>query len=179
MDQTEWETITIPRLAAFGIGVVVFLLLVFRSEPGFVMFLDHANLVFHEAGHPIVGLFSRRLEPYGGTIGQLFFPAALGISFWWKRQTLGVAAAGIWFFENWLNIARYLADARSMVLPLVGGPNHDWNMILSRWGLLAYDTRIAAALRGCAWAGIAAALGWVVWRAWRDRQPIQNYPALQ
>jgi hypothetical protein len=152
-----------------------FLLLVFRSEPGFVFLLDYANLLFHEAGHPIVGLFSTRLEPYGGTLGQLAFPVVWSVTFWRRGKVLGVAAGSIWFFENWFNIARYLADARTMALPLVGGGDHDWNTILSRWGLLQYDTRIAAGIRILAWLGIAATCGWVAWRAWKQRSSSQDF----
>src|SRR5208282_3324793 len=125
MQDHYWERLTRGRLAAFAAGFGVFLVVLFQSEPGFMFLLDHANLLFHEAGHPIVGLFSERLEPYGGTMGQLAFPAVLAVAFWRQRQPLGVAASGIWFFENWLNIARYLADARQMALPLVGGGDHD------------------------------------------------------
>jgi len=170
MAQREWEPVTGARLAAFAVGYGSFLLLVFHSEAGFVFLLDHANLLFHEAGHPVVGLFSFRLEPYGGTVGQLVFPIVLAVSFWGKGQTLGLAAASIWFFENWFNIARYMADARALQLPLVGSGDHDWNTILSRWGLLQYDTRIAAALTLLAWIGIATTCAWVVWSAWRDRR---------
>jgi len=170
MTEHKWDTVTGPKLAGFALGIVLFLLLLFRSEPGFMLFLDHANLLFHEAGHPIVGVFSTRLEPYGGTIGQLAFPCVLAVSFWRKRQTLGVAAAAIWFFENWFNIARYLADARTMALPLVGGGDHDWNTILYRWNLLPYDSRIATGLRIVAWTGIAVTCVWVLWRAWEDRR---------
>jgi hypothetical protein len=170
MERREWERMTGARLIGFGLGVALLLLLIFRCEPGFVVLLDHANLLFHEAGHPLVGLFSSRLEPYGGTIGQLVFPCVLAVSFWRKGQTLGFATACIWFFENWFNIARYMADARKLELPLVGGGDHDWNTILTRWDLLQYDTRIAAALKLGAWTGIAAVCAWVLWRAWQDRE---------
>jgi hypothetical protein len=169
MEQHEWEPVTSRTLLGSAVGFGLFLIVLFGSEPGFVFVLDHANLLFHEAGHPIVGLFSTRLEPYGGTIGQLVFPVVLLVSCWRKRQALGVTAAGIWFFENWLNIARYLADARRMELPLVGGGDHDWNTILSRWGLLQHDTQIAAILKILAWLGIAASCGWLAWRTWQDR----------
>jgi hypothetical protein len=56
-----------------------------------------------------------------------------------------------------------------MQLPLIGGGDHDWSTILGRWNLLAYDTRIAGALRLLGWVGICALCGWVVWRAWQDR----------
>ncbi len=169
MIEHEWEPVTRAKLAGFALGLSVFLLLVFRSEPGFIPVLDHANLLFHEAGHPLAGLLSTQLEPYGGTIGQLSFPVILGVVFWRRGQARAVAACGIWFFENWLNIARYLADARRMELPLVGGGDHDWNTILPRWGLLEYDLRIASGIRVLAWLGIAASCSWLAWRAWQGR----------
>jgi len=166
----EWEPITKGKLVGFAACLGIFLLVLFQSEPGFIVLLDHANLLFHEAGHPIIGLFSARLEPYGGTIGQLLFPGVLVVTFWRRGHALGVAACCIWFFENWLNIARYVADARSMELPLVGGGDHDWNTILSRWGLLQCDVQIATALRIGAWLGMLVICAWVSWRAWKDRQ---------
>lgn len=169
MSGKEWDPVTTGRLAGFGAGLALVLGLMAVSERGFVFLVDHANLLFHEAGHPIVGLLSTRLEPYGGTLGQLFFPAVLAISFWRKGQPLSFAGSGLWFFENWLNIARYMADARAQELPLVGGGDHDWNTILGRWNLLAYDTRLAGALTIAAWTGVAAVCAWVVWRWHRDR----------
>jgi hypothetical protein len=170
MERREWEPVTGAKLIGFGLGVALLLLLIFRCEPGFVVLLDHANLLFHEAGHPLVGLFNSRLEIYGGTIGQLAFPCVLAVSFWRKGQALGFAAACIWFFENWFNIARYMADARRLELPLLGGGDHDWNTILTRWDLLQYDTRIVAALKLGGWIGIAAICTWVLWRAWQDHR---------
>ena len=170
MPQDEWEPVTKGKLIAFGACMVLFFVILLRSEPGFMFLLDHANLLFHEAGHPIVGLLSTRLEPYGGTIGQLVFPIVLAVSFYRKRQTLGLAAGCIWFFENWLNIASYVADSRALKLPLVGGGDHDWNTILSRWGLLQCDTKFASGLRIAAWLGIVASCAWVAWRGWNDRR---------
>jgi hypothetical protein len=176
MEQREWERVTGARLLGFGIGVGVLLLLILCSEPGFVFLLDHANLLFHEAGHSVVGLFSSRLETYGGTLGQLVFPCALAVSFWRRGHALGFASGCIWFFENWFNIARYMADARALQLPLVGGGDHDWNTILTRWGLLQHDTQLAAALRLIAWLGIATTCAWVLWRAWQDRRRLAPEP---
>ena len=62
MGKHRWQKITRLQAIGFGAGFAVFLALVFASEPGFVFLLDHANLLFHEAGHPIIGLFSERLE---------------------------------------------------------------------------------------------------------------------
>jgi hypothetical protein len=123
--------------------------------------------LFHEAGHPIVGLFSRRLATYGGTVGQLVFPVVLAVSFWRKGESISFAGSVVWFFENWLNIARYMADARAQELPLVGGGDHDWANIFGRWDLMAHDTQIAAAVQAIAWVGIGASCLWVIWRWWR------------
>jgi len=169
MEPKEWEVVTLPKLLGFGLGTGLFFGAIFYCEPGFVFLVDHANLLFHEAGHPFVGMFSQPLETYGGTLGQMVFPVILAVSFWRKGQALSFAGAVIWFFENWLNIARYMADARRLELPLVGGGDHDWNTILTRWDILQYDTRIAAAVKTIGWLGMVGACAWVGWRAWRDR----------
>src|ERR1051325_10341879 len=157
MSRKDWNRVTTRSLMGFICGLAVLGVLLLASEDGFVFLVDHANLLFHEAGHPIIGLFSSRLGPYGGTIGQLVFPIALAVGFWRKDQPLSFAGSLIWFFENWLNIARYMADARAQELPLVGGGDHDWNTIFGAWQLLAYDTRIAAVVKSIGWIGMAAA----------------------
>lgn len=172
----EWEAVTLPKLLGFGLGAGLFFGAIGICEPGFIFLVDHANLLFHEAGHPFVGLFSQQLEPYGGTLGQLVFPLILAVSFWRKGQAPSCAGAVIWFFENWLNIARYLADARRLELPLVGGGDHDWNTILARWDVLQYDTRIATVLKIIAWLGMVGACVWVGWRAWQDRERVTATP---
>ena len=169
MNEQRWDPVSKLGLISFGVGAGFLLLVLFLSQSGFVFLIDHANLLFHEAGHPIVGIFSERLEPYGGTVGQLVFPVVLAVSFWKKRQPLQFAAATIWFFENFLNIARYMADSRALELPLVGGGEHDWNEILFRWNVLAFDTQIAGAVEVVGWIGISSACLWVGWRAWTDR----------
>jgi hypothetical protein len=174
MPTKNWEVVTREKFLGFVGGATLFFLLVGFSQSGFVFLLDHANLLFHEAGHVFVGFASHRLEPYGGTLGQLVFPVALAVSFWRKELPLSFAGAGIWFFQNWLNIARYMADARAQLLPLVGGGDHDWNTILGRWHLLAYDTRIAGVVRLVGWIGMMAVCVWVVWRFWRDRQEAEG-----
>lgn len=177
MPEDHWQSVTTPKLVGFSVGVALFLALLFNSEPGFIFLLDSANLLFHEAGHPIFGLFHHRLGVYGGTLGQLTFPVVLAVSFWRKGEPLSFAASWIWFFENWLNIARYMADARALVLPLVGGGDHDWQEIFLRWHVLAHDTSIASITRTAGWLGMSAAAAWVVWRAWQDRNrpPVDQF----
>jgi predicted alpha/beta-hydrolase family hydrolase len=120
---------------------------------GWVPLIDDANFGVHEAGHPLVAIFSNRLAVYGGTLMQLALPAVCTFEFWRRRDTLSFALCGIWLGQSLLSVARYMADARAMQLPLAGFSEHalhDWNLILSRWGLLQQDVLLAseAAHRG-------------------------------
>jgi hypothetical protein len=54
---STWQLI----LTSLGFGVLVYLLR--TVEDGFI-FIDHANLVFHEAGHPLFGVL-------GSTLGYM------------------------------------------------------------------------------------------------------------
>ena len=135
-----------------------------RSFDGWIPVLDDANLVFHEAGHPIVGIFSERLMVYGGTWGQLAIPLMAAVSFWQKEETTAFALSLAWFFENFLNIARYMADARAQILPLVGGGEHDWTDIFSRWHVLPHNLGIATFVAAIGWIGIFSCGLWLIYR---------------
>lgn len=169
MSESRWQAVKGRELVAFAAGMALLGFALAKSEPGFVFLLDGANLLFHEAGHPFYGLFWPRIEPYGGTMGQLTFPLILMFSFWRKSNAVGFAAAWVWLFENFLNIARYMEDSRALKLELVGGGHHDWNEIFFRWNVLSYDVEIANGARLAGWVGMGAAVLWLIWRAWRDR----------
>ncbi|HZX31832.1 MAG TPA: hypothetical protein VFF03_10815 [Rhodocyclaceae bacterium] len=148
---------------AFGLACLGFH---WFSAQGWVPLLDSANLALHEAGHPLVGIFSERAAVYGGTLFQLLFPLACGWQYRRAGNAAGVAATALWLGENLFNIARYMADARRQELPLVGGGDHDWAEIFGRWGVLHLDGRIAGMTRGL---GIILVIGAMVWlyRRWR------------
>ena len=149
--------------AATGLLVLLFMV----SEKGFIPVLDHANLAFHEAGHLFFGFLGNTMGLYGGTLGQLVFPITAAVIFFRKREFLSLGLAILWASENFLNIARYAADARSQILPLVGGGDHDWTNIFHRWGMLEADTTVASVFTGIAWTGIMGT--WLVF-AWLWRR---------
>lgn len=141
-DPVEWTPVTRPAaiaLTAFGAWIIWGH---FFSEDRWLMLLDNANLALHEAGHPLVALFSQHLSVYGGTLFQLLFPALFMRHFHRQGQRTGWIASLMWLGENLMNVARYMKDARAQVLPLVGGGDHDWTEIFSRWGVLQADVRI-------------------------------------
>lgn len=174
-----WQPVSKIKLSVFSAGLGLFILVLLRSETGHVSILDDANLLFHEAGHLIFGIFGSTLELYGGTLAQFVFPIALIIGFWRQRLAVSFAAGWVWFFENFFGVARYMADARAQALPLVGGGGHDWLEIFSRWQVLRYDTTIAAIVQICGWIGIAGAWGWLAWQALFRIRREESSPAVE
>lgn len=168
LDLGPWQPVTTEQWAgAVGFTAVVVALLV-AGDPGWTPILDSANLAFHEAGHLLYGVLGATAELYGGVLGQLTFPVVALVVFALRRQPHAVAVAAVWLCQNLMNIARYMADARAQELPLVGGGEHDFLHIFTRWDALDADTTVAAWTRGLGWLGGAAALAWLTWRWRRD-----------
>ncbi len=159
--------VTAGQLFAVAAFTVVCLGFHWFGEDGWVPLLDSANLALHEAGHPLVGIFSTRLTVYGGTLFQLAFPLLAALQFRRSANPAGIAAALVWLGENLFNVARYMADARAQELPLVGNGDHDWTEIFSRWHVLHLDGRIAGITRGIGLILMAVALVWL-YRRWRE-----------
>lgn len=150
-------------VAAFGL---MCLGIHWLSPQGWFPVLDSANLALHEAGHPLVGIFSERATVYGGTLFQLIFPLAAAWHFHGQGHAASRAASLVWLGENLFNIARYMADARTQALPLVGSGDHDWAEIFSRWGVLHLDGRIAGTTRLLGLVLIVWAVVWL-YRRWQ------------
>jgi len=146
----------------------LFLLHAARSKSGFLL-LDHVILVIHEGGHFFFGWFGETLGILGGTLGELLVPLLIAAYFVWHRQTAGVAFASFWCFENFLYIATYMADARTVALPLVGGGEHDWELLFAQWGVLQHDRAVAGVVRTLGWLGMLGSVGWLAWMALRTR----------
>jgi hypothetical protein len=128
-------------------------------------FLDYVNLAFHEAGHLVFRPLGTTLHYLGGTLGQLLVPLILAATFLLRERKPFAAAVCLWWTgESLINISIYMADARELSLPLVGGGDHDWNELFFRFGLLSEPpvrsvssgTHVAGVivmLLGLAWAG--------------------------
>ena len=134
-------------------------------------FLDGVNLAFHEAGHLFLGFGGRTLHFLGGTLGQLFFPAALVVHFRARGDAFAACVCGLWLGESAMNVAVYLGDARAQALPLVGGHVHDWHWLLGRAGLLAHCEGLAR--------GLHLAASGVVVAAWLGAARVAFKPAAE
>jgi len=162
----DWRPLSRPALLGWLVFYALFLIHAARSESSFLL-LDHVNLVIHEGGHFFFGWFGETLGVLGGTLGELLVPLLIAFYFIWHRQTAGVAFAAFWFFENFLYIAAYMADARTLALPLVGAGEHDWELLFGQWGVLQHDRAIAGVTRSLGWLGMIASIAWLVWMALR------------
>lgn len=170
--EDPWKKVPLWAMVPWLLFYVWFIFAAYRAH-GEAMFIDAVNMVTHEAGHPLFGYFGETLHLWGGTILQLFIPFALALSFVRMRELMGTAFCSFMFFENFLGIATYMADARAMALPLVsaegGGDDspiiHDWNAIFTQLGLLPHDTQIAAVVRFLGFVGMIAVTVWFGWMA--------------
>ena len=160
--------VSTPKYIGFVIGFLILAALLVFDDDGYILFIDDANLWFHEGGHFIFSLFGDTMGLYGGTLGQLIIPIICGVAFWRQESLVSVSVALLWFFENFFDIAVYMADARAQKLPLLPpGGEHDWTNILSRWGALQYDTTLATILRAVGWLGLFLTLAWTTY-LWRQ-----------
>ncbi len=163
----------LPRWAAGAwLAFYTLFLLQLARGSGFLPMIDLVFVPIHEGGHLLFGYLGHALMVAGGTLLQLLVPLALGIYFCFQRQIAGTAFCMFCFFEQFLPIATYMADARAQELPLitVGNPEfveHDWFAIFSSPGVLEPDTQIASAVRVVGWIGMIGVVGWFAWQGLR------------
>ncbi len=163
----------LPRWAAGAwLAFYTLFLLQLARGSGFLPMIDLVFVPIHEGGHLLFGYLGHALMVAGGTLLQLLVPLALAIYFCFQRQIAGTAFCMFCFFEQFLPIATYMADARAQELPLitVGNPEfveHDWFAIFSSLGVLEHDTQIASALRVVGRIGMIGVVGWFAWQGLR------------
>jgi hypothetical protein len=167
----DWKQISRPVALLASALYILFLLFAAFDRSGF-LFLDYANLMIHEAGHPLFSIFGETgfgntLTLLGGTLLELLVPLACAAYFFFRREATGVAFSAFWFFENFLYIGTYMADARTLALPLVGSGDHDWELLFTQWNLLLHDQQIGHAIRTFGWLGMLASVAWFAYRSFR------------
>ncbi len=127
------------------------LLVLTFAGAGWVPLLSGVDLVIHEAGHFLTFWAPPLLCSLAGSITQVAVPLGLAAYFLYRRDDFAVIVLVAWAAENLNNVSVYVADAQSMLLPLVGddgsGAGHDWHNILGELGLLSSTSLVAAAVR--------------------------------
>lgn len=163
------------RVSRIGGSVILVLYVLFvfyalRDTSGF-LFIDNVNLMIHEAGHLFFSWGGRTIMLLGGTLGELIVPALCAAFFFFHRQTYGLAFSLFWFFENFLYIGTYMADARACALPLVNSDIGDWTILFGQWGILQDDVKIGHFVRFLGWLGMLSVISWLAYRLYRDAHP--------
>jgi hypothetical protein len=148
----------------------IFLIYAWIQAPGF-LFPDFVNLMIHEAGHLFFAWGGHTIMLLGGTLGELIVPLVCAAGFLFQRQIYGCTFSVFWFFENFLYIGTYMADARTSALPLVNSDESDWTILFTQWNIIAYDQKIGTLFRFVGWLGMIAIMGWLVYRIFRTEQP--------
>ena len=177
----DWKPVFRPA-AWFALALYALFLLYAFSRHGQFLFLDWVNLAIHEAGHPLFGVFAGpdevgpgyTLMILGGTLLELIVPFTLASIFFFRREVPGVAFCLFWFFENFLYIGRYMATARTMDILLVGGDEHDWEVLFTHWNILVHDQQIGQAMNLLAWLGMLSTVAWFAHRSFRGSSPARH-----
>ena len=125
--------------------------------------LDSLDLAIHETGHLVFGFGGELLMLLGGALLQLLVPMALAVALWRQGDRHGATVPLWWLGQSCWNVSVYVKDARAQELPLVGGGEHDWAILLGEVGLLPRDQAIGGAvfLGGVLIYGIAIVAGWM------------------
>ena len=152
-------------VAVWGIGFVL------DRDTTMVSFLHHAALAIHEGGHYLVFAWAGEfLMVLGGSLTQCVMPLLFASYFWRTGQRYAACITLFWVSFNLLDTAVYIADARAMLLPLLGGDNsiHDWNYVLGALGWLNADGFIAGIVHALSTASYAVSVAGSVWFAQGD-----------
>jgi len=175
--EDDWQPVPKAAMVAWLLFYALFLWQAAHGR-GLLLMIDLVFIPVHEGGHLLFRWFGHWLNIAGGTLLQLFVPFALAVYFAFRRQVQGTAFCAFFFFEQFLPIATYMADARAQELPLltVGDAEyveHDWYALFSSLGVLEHDTAIARFVRMLGWLGMFGTVAWLAWRS------LQNGAAAQ
>jgi hypothetical protein len=180
------STRTLQKYARLALAAVLALLAwsAFRGDDGYVPLLSEIDLAIHEFGHMLfmpfgIQFLGSTMVILGGSLTQVAFPLIFFGYFLRKhddapRRDVFAAMVCLWWSAiNLLDVSIYCADSRAGELMLLDGltgkesDGHDWNNLLTRWGLLEHDTGIARGMRAVAWLMCVASIVIAVWSALR------------
>jgi hypothetical protein len=159
----------------------------FRDELGYVPLLSDIDLAIHEFGHMLfmpfgIQFLGNTMMILGGSLTQVAFPLVFFGYFLRKqddgrRRDLFAAMICLWWSAiNLLDVSIYCADSRAGQLMLLDGSTgqesdgHDWNNLLTRWGLLEHDTQIARRMRMIAWLMCVGSITIALWSTLQQQQ---------
>jgi len=196
MDESVWRDRLLPvpsevsrsslvaravLLALLALWTLGFLRHGLNAEHLMGSFLHLVHLPFHEAGHVFLMPFGRFLMTLGGSLFQVGVPLACGAVFLLKtRDAFAAAVTAWWAGQSLMDLAPYIADARALRLPLLGGhtgaevEGHDWEYLLQTMGWMEHDVALGRLSFALGALVMLTALFWggaVLWRQYRALAP--------
>ncbi len=159
----DWDAV--PQAAFFG-WLAFYVVLLGNAVFGGKLFqwFDLVFVPIHEGGHLLFGYFGKWIMVAGGTFLQLFVPFALAVYFMFKRQVPGAAFCAFFFFEQFLPVGTYMADALCKFLEYVTVGDLRWRSTI---GFIFFRTRESSstpyksAPHSGYWAGSECSQRWV------------------
>lgn len=170
-------------LALLAVWTLSFLRAGLDAERLMGSFLHLVNLPFHEAGHVLLSPFGRFLMVLAGSLFQVAVPLlCAGVFLVKNRDPFAASVATWWAGESLLDLAPYVADARALALPLLGGrtgaevEGHDWEYLLTTLGLLGRDVALGRATFAAGALLMVASIAWGGGALWRKRACLREAP---
>lgn len=160
------------------VKIIFTLLLIYFSLPYFTQNIpwtvfDSADLLIHEGGHLIFGFAGQFIQILGGSLMQTLMPILFAAYFAFKKSWYSLAFCVFWFGVNLISVGIYMADANTMVLPLLGGDGtiHDWHYLFNQMNVLQNAEIIGATVRSIGALFIVGGffgMGWNIFATFRD-----------
>lgn len=161
---------------ALTLALAVYGIIILR-DPSQFRLLDNIDLAIHEAGHVFFGFFGEFVGFLGGTLLQLIVPLTFMGYFLHRRNPHAASVLLWWVAQNLWNISVYVKDARSQLLPLVGGGEHDWAYLLGTLGMLQRDQEIGQAVFAAGFVCFVASIAWGLLVIGRQPSAPSNQPS--
>jgi hypothetical protein len=166
----KWQSVGMFGLIGWSLFFLGTMWMYWTGTP----YLQNAHLVPHEAGHLLLShTGNETITVFAGTAFELLVPLALTTSFAWRGHTYGTAFCMFMFFNAFMGVGTYMADARARALPLVAPgvasdeiEGHDWAFIFNWCGVIQHDVTIGRITHFLGWIGMALAIAWLIYM-WR------------
>ncbi len=165
----------IPKLI-FAIAATLYVLWI-AYDPMQGSFLDNVDLPIHETGHLLFRPFGEFMMVAGGSLFQVIFPIVFVGYFIWQRSFYSAAIVTLWVGQSILNVWVYASDAVVMQLVLTSGFTgsegsfHDWNYMLTHFGLLDSTKGVAKIIRFAGTVTIIAAGAMAIYFSLQSAEP--------
>lgn len=159
------------RLVGLALAVLFVLPGIFRPQEWH--FLNNVNLIFHEAGHVLLGFFGETVMLLGGSLMQVVIPFGLTVAFFLRGERYSAGIVSLWLAQSFANVSVYVRDAPTRNLDLITGDpdTHDWWQLLSGWNPLDNHLGWAAPLANfMLFLALASLIVGVLMAVWDDLQ---------